>query len=82
MPFLLQDLFPWMRLELLSRLRTADLLRCEPCHNIDSLFSTINQNFILTAESGYIEGIVCHTLVKGKAQIRPVMTIGITTMVV
>ena len=84
MPFLLQGFFPWLRLELDIRLQTSDLLSCIQCQTLNSLFTTVYQTFIFTAESGYIEGTVCHTLVAPGAAdetSRSVITVGIISLI-
>ena len=50
MPFLLQGFFPWLRLELDLRLQTSDLVSCMQCQTLNSLFTTVYQAFIFTAE--------------------------------
>ena len=84
MPFLLHGFFPWLRLELDLRLQTSDLGSCLQCQTLNSLFTTVYQSFIFTAESGYIEGTVCHTLVAPGAAdetSRSVITVGIISLI-
>ena len=84
MPFLLHGFFPWLRLELDLRLQISDLGSCLQCQTLNSLFTTVYQSFIFTAESGYIEGTVCHTLVAPGAAdetSRSVITVGIISLV-
>ena len=83
MPYLLQSFFPWLRLELDQRLQGSDLSSCLPCQTLNNLFSTVYQSFIFTAESGYVEGKVCHTLVAPGAAdeaTRSVITVGIISL--
>ena len=49
--------------------------------NIKSVFTSIFQEFVFAAETGYIEGTVCHALVKGTDETRTVMTIGIVAII-
>ena len=49
--------------------------------NIKSTFTSIFQEMVFAAETGYIEGTVCHALVKGNEETRIVMTIGIVAIV-
>ena len=37
---------------------------CQDCCDLDSLCKELLQNFSLLAETGYAEGVMCHTLVK------------------
>ena len=80
-PFLLQGLFPWLRLEVGERLYGAKELTCPTCQSIKSTFTSIYQEFVFAAETGYIEGTVCHALVTGPDQTRTVMTIGIVAII-
>ena len=80
-PFLLQGLFPWLRLEVSERLYGCKELTCLNCQNVHSVFTSIFQEFVFTAETGYIEGTVCHTLLRGSNEIRTVMTIGIVAII-
>jgi len=80
-PFLLQGLFPWLRLEVGERLYGCNELTCPTCQNIKSTFTSIFQEFVFAAETGYIEGTVCHALVKGNEETRIVMTVGIVAIV-
>lgn len=84
MPFLLQAFFPWLRLELDSRLQSCDINSCMECQTLSNLFTSVYQGFIFTAESGYIEGTVCHTLVAPGAADEPtrsVITVGIISLI-
>ena len=83
MPYLLQSFFPWLRLELDQRLQSSDLVSCLQCQTLNNLFTTVYQSFIFTAESGYVEGKVCHTLVAPGAAdeaTRSVITVGIISL--
>jgi len=80
-PFLLQGLFPWLRLEVGERLYGAKELTCPTCQSIKSTFTSIYQEFVFAAETGYIEGTVCHALVTGPDKTRTVMTIGIVAII-
>ena len=84
MPCLTQAFFPWLRLELDKRLQNSDLRSCLGCQTFNNLFTSIYQTFIFTAESGYIEGNVCHTLVAPGAANeinRSVITVGIVSLI-
>jgi len=80
-PFLLQSLFPWLRLEVGERLYGAKELTCPTCANIKAIFTSIFQEFVFQAETGYIEGTVCHALVTGSNQTGTVMTTGIVAII-
>ena len=84
MPFLLQAFFPWLRLEADSRLQNSDLGTCVACQTLSNLFNSVIQDFIFTAESGYIEGNVCHKLVAPGAadeNTRSVISVGIVSLI-
>ena len=38
---------------------------CQECQDLEMLSNELLQNFSLLAETGYAEGVMCHTLVKG-----------------
>ena len=83
MPYLHQSFFPWLRLELDQRLQNSDFASCVPCKTLNNLFTSVIQSFIFTAESGYIEGKVCHTLVAPGAAddaTRSIITVGIISL--
>ena len=83
MPYLHQSFFPWLRLELDQRLQKSDMASCVPCQTLNNLFTTVIQSFIFTAESGYVEGKVCHTLVAPGAAdeaTRSIITVGIISL--
>ena len=53
----------WLKPEIDSRPTLKDS-PCQDCCDLDSLCKELLQNFSLLAETGYAEGVMCHTLVK------------------
>ena len=63
MPFVNQRTMSWLKPEIDSRPTLKDS-PCQDCCDLDSLCKELLQNFSLLAETGYAEGVMCHTLVK------------------
>lgn len=64
MPYIHQRTLSWVRPEVESRITLKDS-PCQSCQELDELTKELVQNFSLLAETGYAEGVMCHTLVKG-----------------
>ncbi len=64
MPYVYQRTLSWLRPEIESRPTMKDS-PCKDCLELQALSKELVQNFSLLAETGYSEGVMCHTLVKG-----------------
>jgi len=80
MPFVNQRTMSWLKPEIDSRPTLKDS-PCQDCCDLDSLCKELLQNFSLLAETGYAEGVMCHTLVKGNIADKQNVSIGVPLLV-
>ena len=62
--FNFQRIMSWLRPEVEERPTLKDS-PCQECQDLKDLAKELQQNFSLLAETGYAEGVMCHTLIKG-----------------
>lgn len=80
MPFVNQRTMSWLRPEIESR-PTIKESPCQDCLELLELSRELAQNFSLLAETGYAEGVMCHTLVKGEVADKQNVAIGVPLLV-
>ena len=80
MPYFYQCQLSWLKLSTDSRPTLADSC-CQSCQNIQRLTKEIFQNFSYLAETGYAEGVICHSLVKGLDQEKQAIAVGIPIII-
>ncbi len=80
-PFVNQRTFSWLKPEIESRRPTLADSPCQECGELKVLSRELLQNFSLLAETGYAEGVFCHTLVKGDLEEKQCVSVGIPLLV-
>jgi hypothetical protein len=80
MPFIHQCQLSWLKLEIDKRPTLVDS-RCRSCENLLEFSKEVIQNFSFLAETGYAEGTMCHTLVKGISKEKQTIAIGVPTLI-
>ena len=75
MPVVNQRTFSWLKPQLEARPTMPDS-PCSECIGLQTLGMDLVQNFSLLAETGYAEGVLCHTLLKGLQSDRLSVSIG------
>ena len=80
MPVVNQRTLSWMKPQLEGRPTMKDS-PCSECSEFNTLGQDLVQNFSLLAETGYAEGVMCHTLVKGLQSDKQNVSIGVPLLV-
>lgn len=80
MPFVNQRTMSWLIPQIESRPTLKDS-PCQECLELDNLSKELWQNFSLLAETGYAEGVMCHTLVKGTIEDKRNVSISVPILV-
>jgi hypothetical protein len=80
MPFIHQCQLSWLKLEIDKRPTLVDS-RCRSCENLLEFSKEVIQNFSFLAETGYAEGTMCHTLVKGISKEKQTIAIGVPILI-
>ena len=80
MPYVHQRTLSWLKPEIESRTTLKDS-PCPDCQELQALVKELVQNFSLLAETGYAEGVMCHTLVKGTLSDKQSVSIAVPLLV-
>jgi hypothetical protein len=80
MPFVHQRTLSWLRPEIMARPSLKDS-PCQECLELQNLSKELIQNFSLLAETGYAEGVMCHSLVTGLTKDKQAVSIAIPLLV-
>ena len=80
MPYVDQCQLSWLKLSTDSRPTLPDS-SCQSCQKIQKLTKEIVQNFSFSAETGYAEGVICHSLVKGLDREKQTIAVGIPIII-
>ena len=80
MPVVNQRTLSWLKPQLEARPTMKDS-PCSECIDLQTLGMDLVQNFSLLAETGYAEGVLCHTLLKGLQSDRLSVSIGVPLLV-
>ena len=81
MPFVKQRIISWLKPKIESR-PTLNDSPCQECSDLLDLSKEILQNFSLLAETGYAEGVICHTLAKESGELNDKQNVAIGTPLV
>jgi hypothetical protein len=60
---------------------TLDECSCQSCKDLAALYSSVLQNVSLLAETGFGEGEICHTLMRGAREEKQTVAVSAAILV-